>query len=67
MAKKAFKETYKATLQKPYPTATEPEKGLDNILTGGFKVVRIEISAAGKGLLNDSEVEFLDLRVYITD
>lgn len=60
-----FKQTLIMKRAKPYPTITNPSEGVDQLFSIGFAPVRIEYRADGAGILDEEEVEFVDLRVYL--
>jgi hypothetical protein len=65
--KRDFIEDYSEKYKYPYPKHNKPELGPNDLIADGYKAVKIEMRARGKGLLNNNEVDYMDIRVYLGD
>lgn len=64
---KEFIESFRAVYKKPYPKAIDPKLGLKGVMADTFEAVQIDVVAKGKGELRNKPVEYVDIRVYMSE
>lgn len=65
--KRNFIENLRIGYKYPYPQAVEPKLGSNGLINEDFECSRLELRAKGNGMLEGHPVEYMDVRIYITE